>query len=126
MRTWTEIVKPYPELVRGKCYKVRVKEISKVTRPRALSVNLEFLDAPQAGRRLTALLPLPIRPDSLAADFFAACHLAVMPKAKITPRDVTHAVLVASFERTADSQDWQPVNFQSTTKGDDHDPEHQP
>jgi hypothetical protein len=126
MRTWTEIVKAYPELVRGKHYKVRVKEISKVARPKALAINLEFLEAPQQGRRLAALLPLPIRPDSLAADFFAACHLAVTPEAKIAPRDVTHAVLAASFERTADGQDWQPINFEGIRKGDDHDPECQP
>jgi len=122
MRTWTEIVKPYPELARGKLYKVRVKRISKTAKPKALAINMELLDAPQQGRRLTTSLSLPIRPDSLAASFFSACHMVVAPEAKITPRKTTNAVIAVSFEKTADGRDWQPIDFESIREGDDREP----
>lgn len=126
MRTWTEIVKPYPELVTNKYYKVQVKDISRVARPKGLSVDLEFLATPQQGRQLSAFLSRPIRPHSLAAGFFCACHLTVTPEAEITPRDAINSVIVVRFERTVDGQDWHPVSFMSTTQGDNDGPLLQP
>ncbi len=118
MRTWTEIVKPYPRLIAGKYYKVRVKNIRKIAKPRRLVIDLEFMDAPQQGRRLELFLALPIRPDSLAASFFKACHMTVMPEAKIAPRNTVNALIAVSFEAADDGRDFQPVGFQTITEGD--------
>jgi len=118
MRTWTEIVKPYPELVRGKLYKVQVKNISKIAKPKALEINLEFLEAPQQGRCPAIQLPLPIRPGSLTASFFAACRLVVTPEARIAPRETVNLVIAASFEKSEDGRDWKPVDFKSIPEGE--------
>jgi hypothetical protein len=117
MRKWTEVVKPYQDLVGGAFYKVKVKNIRKTASPRAVEIELEFLDASQQGRRTVIQLPLPIRHGSLSASFFSACGLTVTPSARIAPRDAITAIIAVSFGRTPDGDGWQPIDFKSISKG---------
>jgi hypothetical protein len=118
MRKWTEIVKPYSELVKYKAYRTCIKNVARVDK--TIEVQLEFLDQPQQFRRLTIHLPLPIRPEGLTADYFTACGLEVVPEARIAPHETIGSVIVVTFDKTSDSSSYQPVNFKPISRGESH------
>jgi hypothetical protein len=122
MRTWTEIIKPYSDLAKGKAYTVRVKNIHKATTAEAMEVTVEFVEPSQQGRRFTVHLSLPIRPQGLTADFFAACGIDITPQAKITPRSALGCLIQVVFEKTPDGPAWQPIEFQPFSQGESHEP----
>jgi len=120
MRKWTEIVKPYPKIAGHKAYRICIKNVIKAGK--TIKIQIEFMDHPQQGRRLTIHLPRPIRPEGLAADYFIACGLEVIPKAEIVPPDTIGSIITATFDKTSDSASWQPVNFKSIAQGESDEP----
>jgi len=118
MRKWIETVKPYPELVKHRPYSTCIKNVTRVDK--TIEIQLEFLDQPQQGRRLTIYLPRPIRPEGLTADYFMACGFELIPRTKIAPHETIGSVIVVTFDKTSDSSRWQPVNFKPILQGEYH------
>ena len=122
MRKWTEIVKPYPQLRRGRPYRVRVIDIGKEAGSKTIEVTLEFLESNQKGRRIRGPLTLPIRPDGPTADYFRSCHLEIRPQARISPRDTINCEIIARFEQATAGESWQPIHFEPISQGEENEP----
>jgi len=121
MPKWAEIVKSFPQIRREHPYNVRVVEIRKNTETKTMELTLEFLGPDQLGRRITAHLSLPIRPNGLTADYFRSCRVEVKPRARISPRNTIGSEIVVRFEEAAGS-DWQPIHFEPISKGEENEP----
>lgn len=124
MRKWIETVKPFPGLQQECPYNVRVVDIRKNTETKTMEVTLEFLEPDQLGRRITAHLSLPIRPDGLAAEYLRSCRIEVKPQVKISPCDTIGSEIVARFHETAAGAGWQPIHFEpvSQKEGEENEP----
>jgi len=111
MRKWQETIKPWPTLSTHTSYRVQVSDIEKVTKDKAIRVTVEFQGKQMQSRRLSFRLPLPLRPDGIAADFFRACGIYIGTGLKISPRGTIGKMLKMRFEKGVDDK-YQPAHFE--------------
>jgi hypothetical protein len=116
-RKWIEAIHPYPPPNAREGYLLRVTGIDKCAEPPAIRVQLEFLQADQAGRTHIALLPLPIRPAGLTFTFIQACGLAARGNT-VAPNDALGKTVRAHFAPAAETADWQIVGFAADARMD--------
>jgi hypothetical protein len=122
MRKWTETVKPFPVLQSEHPYRVRVVDIRKNAKTKAIEVTLEFLESSQLGRLILILLTLPIRQVGLTGEYFSACHMSVKPEETIFPRDTINCEILVHFRKEANGNGWQPSHFKPIPQGENHVP----
>jgi hypothetical protein len=109
-RAWLERVCEWPVLQAGVWYLLRVVSVEKSADPPGVRVQFEFLDADQAGRMHMAVLPVPVRPSGLVADFFRAAGLDVIAGGTVSPKAVVGRTVRAQFTRDAHGG-WQIDRF---------------
>lgn len=115
-RAWEILVEPYPEMDADRDYLVSVLSIKKSKGPRGISVVLEHVDGEQAGRKHSMVLPLPIRPDGIAGDFFRACGMDVAVGGRLTPRDAIGVAVNSRFIHADPEEDCRAVAFSPAVK----------
>jgi hypothetical protein len=109
-RKWLETVQDWPVLIAGHSYEMRITDVERSSDPPGMRVQLGFVSVDEAGRTHVALLPLPIRPAGLSADFFRAAGVDVIAGGTVTPKAVVGTVVQAQFAQGEDGQ-WQIVRF---------------
>lgn len=110
-RTWELQVEPWQKLIAGRAYSMRVLSVGKSKAAKGIRVILEHLDATQAGRKQEIVLPLPLHPDGITADFFRACGMQVATGDSISPKDVIGMTVNVRFASTPDDKH-QPTAFE--------------
>jgi len=110
-RAWEISVEPYPEIDISRDYLVLVLSVKKRKSPRGISVVLQHLDTDQADRKHSIILPLPIRPSGLTAEFFQASGVEVAVGGKLAPRDATGATIKARFLPVNTGEGYKAVAF---------------
>ena len=110
-RLWRERIHDWRALRVDVWYLLGVVSLDKVAAPPAIRAVLESLDKEHAGRTHVAVLPVPVRPGGLAADFFRACGVEVVAGGTVTPKAVLGKVVRAQFARTASGDAWQIARF---------------
>lgn len=113
-RAWYESIREWPSLAPTKWYIVRIVAIERANDQSAMRVSIEFLDPPQGGRRMELALPLPVRPNGLTSDFFAAAGIEMTPRRRIRPRDGLGRSVRVRF----DASDGQPIAFKPAPEGE--------
>lgn len=98
MRKWTETVKPWPALAARHFYEAQVVNIRKTNKQ--IEVTVRLLQEPMLGRIVSFLLPLPIRPAGITADFLGACDIPVTSGAQIRPRETMGKKLLIQFNES--------------------------
>lgn len=121
MRKWIEKIVPWPRLNRDTLYKLRVVNIKRINNPKAIEVNVEFTEQPQLGRRITFLLPLPIRPSGPNAEFFISCRMQIESQATISPQDTIGSIIAARFQEQPGDTMPKPVSFEPILQGEEND-----
>jgi hypothetical protein len=102
-----------------------VSDIERLTKDKVIRVTVEFKGKQMQGRSLDFRLPLPIRPDGIAADFFRACGISVVSNMKVSPRDTMGKTLKARFEEEVNGK-YQPLHFEAVSPKNSFEPaEHQ-
>jgi len=120
MRKWNETIKPWPALKTRYPYRTRVSQIEKVNVPKTIVVTLEHLDNGQEGRQEKVVLPRPIKCHGLAAQFFTACGMTIIPNATIAPQDAVGQIILTQFEKNLQSNHWHAVSFTAAHQEDNH------
>lgn len=112
-KPWVLRVSVIPALRAAVLYLLRVVSIERSVEPFAVRVEFEFMDEEQAGRTYVMLLPLPLRPTGLAADFFRAVGVDITAGGTVRPHSARNKLLRAEFARTTGNGEWQIVRFVS-------------
>ncbi len=112
MRAWTEKVLAYPALDGKRGYGMLVTAVEKSRSPRGIRVELTHVSDEQGGRAHTVLLPLPIRPGSLAAKFFAAIGCDIVVGRSIRPKQAVGRRVVARFSQSPAEGEWTVTAFE--------------
>ena len=110
-RAWEIPVEPYPEIDVSHDYLVSVLSVKKSKSPRGISVVLQHLDADQADRKHSIVLPLPIRPSGLTAEFFQACGMEVAVGGKLSPKDTVGTTIKVRFLPAETGEGYKAVAF---------------
>jgi len=97
-RKWIIEVEPWPALDPERWYTVQVQSIHRIKKPAGLGTTLLYLDDEQSGRTQEVVLPLPVRPEGLTAQFFIACDMEVVSGQCIEPLKVLGCVVQARFK----------------------------
>ena len=116
-RKWMLKVHDHKALVSGRSYRVRVNEIKKPVRINYFTIKLEHMSKQYKGRVDTITLPLPVRPDGLAAQFFASCGFNVAVDTELTPQDAVGRHLCAILNMDSEGK-IQAVTFKPCSRGD--------
>lgn len=112
-KPWVLRVSVVPALRAAVLYLLRVVSIERSVEPFAVRVEFEFMEEAQAGRTHVALLPLPVRPVGVTADYFRAVGIDVTAGGTVRPNTTRNKLLRAEFARAPGNGEWQIVRFAS-------------
>lgn len=98
-RAWELLVEPHPTIDTGRDYLMLVLSIKKNKGSQGIAVVVEHLDGDQAGRKHSIVLPLPIRPSGITAEFFKACYMEPIVGRALLPKEVIGRTIKARFMR---------------------------
>lgn len=116
-RAWEIPVEPYPDIDRSREYLTSVLSVKKSKSPRGISVMLQHLDTDQADRKHSIVLPLPVRPSGLIAEFFQASGMQVVEGKKLFPKDVIGRAIKARFLPADSGEGYKAVAFSPADEG---------
>ena len=114
-RNWELRIEPWPELVAGRAYAARVASIAKSKKPPGIEIVFELVAPDQRGRRIEAVLPVPIHPGSPGAEFLRSCGMDVAVGRKLSPKDAVGIVINVRFAQVSNG-DFEPIAFEPISK----------
>ena len=116
-RKWFEIPQEYPDIIVGHLYSVRVIKVEKNRSPRGICITVQHLSQDQDGRRHSFILPLPIHPEGITAEFFRACGTEIVVGHKFAPqKDAMGAEINIAFTTGVTNDGLEPVAFKPISK----------
>lgn len=98
-KPWTVTVAAFMQLYEDMLYRLRVGGVCR--NGAGMEVTLVHLDADQAGRTHKVVLPLPVRPAGLTAEFFAACGFDASVGITITPGEAVNSIVGVRFKNVS-------------------------
>ena len=112
MRKWLIKVCDYPEISPRKFYRLKITHIEQKNKSPVMEVTVQHLSPEQEGRSHQFVLPLPVRPMNLAAQFFLASGLQTNLGAEIEPQSVVGRTILVTFSRD-ETGEYHPTHFMS-------------
>ena len=110
-RAWELLVEPYPAIDEHRDHLVSVLSIKKNKGSHGITVDMEHLDGEQTGRKHSIVLPLPIRPAGITAEFFKACCMEPTVGKALLPKDAIGIEITARFLPSDQGGHYKVVSF---------------